>query len=83
MLVHVQCQLTGRRFLVDTGTTFSLIPHSSTLPPARQPRLIGPSSKLIRCWGEERLQLRIGGRLFAWTFLKAEVNFPILGVDFL
>jgi hypothetical protein len=83
MLVHVQCQLTGRRFLVDTGATFSLIPHSSTLPQARQPLLIGPSGKPIRCWGEERLQLPIGGRLFAWTFLKAEVTFPILGVDFL
>jgi hypothetical protein len=83
MLVHVQCQLTGRGFLVDMGATFSLIPHSSTLPLARQPRIIGPSGKPIRCWGEEWLQLRICGRLFAWTFLKAEVTFPILGVDFL
>jgi len=83
VLVHVQCQLSGRRYLVDTGATFSLVPHSSTLPPARQPRLIGPSGTPIRCWGEERLQLRIGGRLFMWTFLKAEVTFPILGVDFL
>ncbi len=83
MLVHVQCQLMGRRFLVDLGATFSLIPHNSTLPPAHQPRLIGPSGKPIRCWGEERLQLRISGHLFVWTFLKAEVTFPIQGVDFL
>jgi hypothetical protein len=32
MLVHVQCQLTGRRYLVDTRATFSLIPHKSNEP---------------------------------------------------
>jgi hypothetical protein len=83
MLVHVQCQLTGRRYLVDTGATFSLIPHKSSEPQARHPRLIGPGGQPIRCWGEERLQLQFSGRLFMWTFIKAEVTFPILGVDFL
>jgi len=83
MLVHVQCQLTGRLYLVDTGATFSLIPHKSSEPQARHPRLIGPGGKPIRCWGEERLQLQFSGRLFMWTFIKAEVTFPILGVDFL
>ena len=42
MLVHVQCQLTGRPYLVDTGATFSLIPHKSSEPQARHPRLISP-----------------------------------------
>ena len=83
MLVHVQCQLTGRRYLVDTGATFSLIPHKSSEPQARHPRLIGPGGQPIRCWGKERLQLQFSGRLFMWTFIKAEVTFPILGVDFL
>jgi hypothetical protein len=83
MLVRVQCQLTGRRYVVDTGATFSLIPHKSSEPQARHPRLIGPSGQPIRCWGEERLQLQFSGRLFIWTFIKAEVTFPILRVDFL
>ena len=83
MLVHVQCQLTGSRYLVDTVTTFSLILHKSSEPKVRQPSLIGPGGQPIRCWGEERLQLQFSGRLFMWTFLKAVVTFPILGVDFL
>jgi len=68
---------------VDTGATFSLIPHKSSKPQARQPSLIGPDGQPIRCWGEERLQLQFSRRLFMWTFIKAEVTFPILGVDFL
>ena len=83
MLVHVQCQLTGRCYLVDTGATFSLIPHKSSEPQARHLPLISPGGQPIRCWGKERLQLQFSGRLFMWTFLKAEVTFPILGVDFL
>ena len=82
-LVHVQCQLSNRRYLVDTGAAFSLLPHKSHHPPAQQPRLIGPNCQPIRCWGEERLRLQFGGRTFWWTFLKADVTFPILGVDFL
>ncbi len=83
MLVHVECQLTARRYLVDTGATFSLVPHKSNKIPAGQPRLIGPNGLPIKCWGEERRRLRIGGRPFEWSFLLADVTFPILGVDFL
>jgi hypothetical protein len=35
------------------------------------------------CWGEQRRQLSFHGRRFEWTFLLADVNFPIIGVDFL
>jgi hypothetical protein len=79
MLFQEQCQLTGRRYLVDTGATFSLIPHKSSEPQARHSRLISPGGQPIRCWGKERLH----SRLFMWTFIKTEVTFPILGVDFL
>ena len=41
---------------MDTGATFSLLPHKSHHPPAQQPRLIGPNGQPIRCWGEERLR---------------------------
>ncbi len=84
MLCPIQLdQLTDRRYLVDTGASFSLIPHRSNAPPAREPRLIGPNGSRIRCWGEERRRLRFSGREFEWSFLQADVSFPILGVDFL
>ena len=83
MLVHVECQLTARRYLVDTGATFSLVPHKSSKIPAGQPRLIGPNGLPIKCWGEERRRLHIDGRQFEWEFLLGDVTFPMLGVDFL
>ena len=83
MLVHITDQLTDWRYLVDTGASFSLVPHRSGDTPAKEPRLIGPNGLPIRCWGEERRRLRFGGRTFEWDFLRADVSFPILGVDFL
>jgi len=83
MLVHITDQLTDGRYLVDTGASFSLVPHRSTKPPAREPRLTGPNGLPIRCWGEEIRRLQFGGRTFQWPFLRADVSFAILGVDFL
>ncbi len=33
MLVHITDQLTDRRYLVDTGASFSLVPHRSASAP--------------------------------------------------
>jgi hypothetical protein len=73
-LVHIVDQLTGRRFLIDTGASYSIFPHRSTSPPS------GPR---IPCWGERVVQLDFHGRRFEWTFLLADVSFAIIGVDFL
>jgi len=82
MLVHITDQLTGRRYLVDTGASFSLVPHQSRAPTCG-PRLVGPNGAAINCWGETTLQLRFSNRTFQWRFMRAAVTFPILGVDFL
>jgi hypothetical protein len=55
---------------------YSLIP---LIIPLRDPG----SGKKIPCWGQRRLQLSFNGQQFSWDFLLAEVEFPILGVDFL
>jgi hypothetical protein len=81
-LVHVVDQISKRRFLVDTGTSFSIFPHRSSAVPSG-PSLFGPAGKIIPCWGETTLSLLFGGRRFEWTFLLAAVTFPIIGVDFL
>ena len=86
MLVHIADQLKDRCYLFYTGASFSLIPHKSTKstdPPAKEPCLIGPNGFRISCWGEEQRQLIFSGPTFEWTFLWADVSFPILGVDFL
>jgi len=38
---------------------------------------------VLRCWGEQKVRLRFAGRDFPWSFLRAEVAFPIIGIDFL
>jgi hypothetical protein len=81
-LVHVLDQLSNMRFLVDTGASYSIFPHSSSSPPT-SPLLAGPSGTSIPCWGEKEFTLSFSGRLFKWTLLLADVKFPILGVDFL
>jgi hypothetical protein len=68
-------------FLVDTGASFSILPHRSPAV-ASGPRLHGPAGQPTACWGERVLRLRFQGRDFTWPFLLAAVDFPILGVYF-
>ncbi len=81
-LVHVVDQNSKRRFLVDTGASFSIFPHHSARAPFG-PTLFGPAGKIIPSWGETTLTLSFNGRRFQWTFLLAAVSFPIICVDFL
>ncbi len=81
-LVHIEDQLSKRRFLVDTGASFSIYPFSSKAAPTG-PTLFGPAGKLIPCWGERSISLQFNNKKFTWTFLLAAVSFPIIGVDFL
>ena len=37
----------------------------------------------IPCWGEQRMELSFQGRHFTWTFLLADVQFAIIGVQLL
>ena len=81
-LVHIEDQLSKRRFLVDTGASFSIYPFSSKAVPTG-PTLFGPAGKLIPCWGERSISLQFNNKKFTWSFLLAAVSFPIIGVDFL
>jgi Reverse transcriptase (RNA-dependent DNA polymerase) len=68
--------------LVDTGSSFSILPHKSRAPLAG-PLLRAADGRRIRCWGSKQLQLSLHGTSYSWQFLLADVKFPILGVDFL
>jgi len=52
---------------VDTGASFSLVPHRYKDLPATEPRLTVPNGLPIQCWGEERRRLCFGGRTFEWS----------------
>ncbi len=81
-LVYVTDQASSRRFLIDTGASFSILPHQSSARPSG-PNLSGPDGQPIACWGDRTLHLVFSGQQFKWTFLLADVKFPIIGVDFL
>jgi hypothetical protein len=70
------------RYLVDTGSAFSIMPWHSSAPPSG-PSLAGADGRRIPCWGERLFTVTIGGVPRQWQFLLAAVSFPILGVDFL
>jgi hypothetical protein len=72
----------NRRYLVDTGSVFSIMPWWSSSPPSG-PGLSGADGRRIPCWGERPFTVTIGGLPRQWTFLLAAVSFPILGIDFL
>jgi hypothetical protein len=67
---------------VDTSASYSIIPHRSSLP-AMVLKLFSPAGQLIPCWGDRLLKLRFQDQDFSRKSLKADVAFPILGVDFL
>jgi hypothetical protein len=75
-------QLTGTKFLVDTGASYSIFSHKSRRPPSG-PRLRVPGGQDIACWGEKEMAVFFGGERYIWSVLLAAVQFPILGVDFL
>ncbi len=74
--------LSHLRYLVDTGSAFSIMPWQSSAPPSG-PSLSGADGRRIPCWGERSFTVTIGGVPRQWQFLLAAVSFPIFGVDFL
>ena len=74
--------MSNRRFLVDTGAAYSVLPHHSSSP-SSGPQLCNANGGHIDSWGEQAATVRLGGQDFTWTFLLANVQFPILGADFL
>jgi hypothetical protein len=81
-LLHLCDELSKRRFLVDTGAVFPVLPHRSKGTPSGT-SLRGPDGRPIACWGERQLSVSFSGQAFTWTFLLADTKFPVLGADFL
>ena len=67
---------------MDTGSSYSIIPHTSQQPPTG-PLLRTANGQRVSCWGERRLTVVFGGHRYTWVFLLADVQFHIIGVDFL
>ena len=75
-------EATKELFLVDTGSSFSILPHQSS-EPASGPAISTADRTPIKCWGSRQRTLFSANHRFSWKFLLAAVAFPILGADFL
>jgi len=69
-------------FLVDSGASISILPHSSSAPPTG-PHLVGANGKLVPAWGRRRQIVSFAGQDFEFDFFLAAVATPIIGMDFL
>jgi hypothetical protein len=80
-LLYVIDSISKRRYLVDTGASFSVLPFFSATAPTGL-RLSGPYGASILCLGYKRHFLVFGRHHFVWRFLLTAIKFPIIGMDF-
>jgi len=85
--LFVTDEISGRRFLIDTGAARSVFPTSSTdldnLVIDRSIKLIAANGSTISTYGTRQISLRFGGSTYSWCFILAAVNQPLIGADFL
>jgi hypothetical protein len=81
-LTFLTDSLSSRRFLIDSGSSKSVIPYHSSLP-TTGPTLYTADDKPIATWGFRRLAVKFGDRKFHFPFILAAVSTPIIGHDFL
>ena len=83
-LFEISDQLTGEKFLVDTGASISLLATEASQLEATSPVCLTSvdGSKVISGNFEPRT-IRFGNTDYGWKFLKAAVPRNILGADFL
>ena len=83
-LLSIYDPATQTTYLVDTGSSVSLVPPSGTLPPLQGQSLVAANGTSIPVYGERSLTLTLSlRRNFPWIFVVAQVTRPILGADFL
>ncbi len=81
-LFYITDSVSSQRFLMDTGSSFSIMPWESSDTPSG-PNLTAADGRRIPCWGERPFTVTISGVPRRWNFLLAAVSFPIIGIDFL
>ena len=84
-LLFLQDKISGRRFLIDTGTEVSIIPPTAgdqKHKPDLGLRAVNGSS--IPIYGTRSLTTDLGlRRMFRWIFIIADIQTPIIRADFL
>ena len=82
--MRIRCLRTNQSFLVDSGASISIIPKSAndTIDPWHN--LKAANGTIIKTFGTEAREILLDPRLPLWhQFVRAEIDMPILGADFL
>jgi predicted aspartyl protease len=80
-LCFIRDEKSGQDFLVDTGA-ISLLPFQSTAA-ATGPQLQAVNKQAIKTWNFVNTAVKFNGWEYTFAFLRADVPFPIVGLDFL
>ena len=84
-LLYVKDDISGRRFLVDTGALVSVFPASGLDTRSHRPSALleAANGSTIHTYGDKVMTLSINGRKYIWKFIVADVTQQLLGADFL
>ena len=84
-LLYVKDDISGRRFLVDTGALVSVFPASGLDTRSHRPSALleAANGSTIHTYGDKVMTLSINGRKYVWKFIVADMTQPLLGADFL
>lgn len=75
--------LSGRKFLVDTGTFRFLFPATAENKTRSWTRPSNANGSPIPMYGIQTIAIQAAGRSFTWDFIIADVKTPLLGPDIL
>ena len=85
-LLYIQNVSTGLKCLVNSGAQISLFPatNSDRLMGSDKSTLQAVNKSVIKTYGQKWVTLDLGlKREFVWFFVIADIDKPILGVDFI
>lgn len=82
--LHVIDKKNGKKFLIDTGSTVSVMPQAFIKQKLtmKLPKLYAANSTVINTYGEKLLNIDLGfQREINWPFIVADVKVAIIGAD--
>ena len=84
-LLFVRDEISGERFLVDTGAEVSVFPATGLITRTKQPGTsqVAANGSTIKTYGTRSIPLWLASKQYRWDFIIAEVSRPLLGADFL
>ena len=75
-LLYIKDTLSNCKFLIDTGASVSVFPHSPAKGefPSNDLKLVSADGSAIKSYGSRILPVRLEGRHITWSFVLAAVD---------